>query len=255
MSKINQLQQDFYHNVFADNKKLDFISSDCPSSRFAVYQTTIFGCLVSALKITYPGVWQLLGDDCANAMARRFIKDAHNMPVTGCLDDWGADFSRFLRKQQELKHLNYLADYAKFEWYLFSAKMADDSTAIEPSILLQHTEEELSKLKINYKPGVYLLKSDYNIEQIYNYIRQSKSGDLVLSNKKAYILLSKNQNQSFSDSCIYWLKPEIWLFLFYTYNGEQLGSAVKNTEQLAKNFELVEALSFVISNNLLEKVE
>lgn len=267
MSEINQLQQNFYHNLFAENKKLDFISSDCQSGRFAVYETTILGTLVSALKITYPGVWYLLGDDCANALARKFIKNTHTMPGTGCLDDWGADFSIFLAKQKHLKHLKYIADYAKFEWFIFLSKMANESSAIAPNDLLNYSENELANVRFQFKASVYLFKSDYNLEEINKYLEQYLSlsesakadsggqlSDLILSNKKSYILFSKNNSKFFSNTNIHWLNPEIWIFLFYMYSGELLGNAVKNTEQLSQKFDLVEALSFILANNLLASI-
>ncbi|HFE6167594.1 TPA: DNA-binding domain-containing protein, partial [Legionella pneumophila] len=74
MHELLKLQESFYRNIFKKDVDLSFISSDFSQERLDVYRQTIFENMINALRITYPGVWKLIGNECANSVAYTYCK-------------------------------------------------------------------------------------------------------------------------------------------------------------------------------------
>ena len=100
MLNLKQLQNKFIDHVISRETneialyiKHSTISQD---ARLQIYRQTIFENLYSALKITYPGIWKLIGEECARAVCYSFNKNKENLPLNGYIDDWGSKFPKFL---------------------------------------------------------------------------------------------------------------------------------------------------------------
>lgn len=133
---LRTLQEHLFKAITTDDEKqlLPFIKpSHIPeSARFKVYKNTSFENLCNALKITFPGIWKLIGEECARSVSYVFTKDIKNLPSNGYIDDWGRDFSKFLSTVSELSDLKYLEDYAEFEWLQHSSFCAMDADVLDP---------------------------------------------------------------------------------------------------------------------------
>jgi len=102
-----------------------------PEARLAIYRNTYHGNLVSALRISYPAVKRLVGEDFFEGAARAFI-DTHP-PRSGYLNDYGAEVGDFLA--QFAPSLPYLTDVARLEWAVNSALHAEDALPLDPTRL------------------------------------------------------------------------------------------------------------------------
>lgn len=108
MSMMKQIQNDFAKAIFNPNE-IEFMknireSTIAPEFRLNIYRNNILQNLYRALEITFPAVWKLVGKECANNLAAIFV-EKKNLPLTNCLDDWGANFPRFYKALSRLSIL------------------------------------------------------------------------------------------------------------------------------------------------------
>ena len=102
-------------------------------SRLRVYRNNFVLALTNALKLGFPAVLALVGDGFFESAAQVFI--AAHPPISPCLDEYGADFSGWLRDYQPAASVPYLADVAALEWALSIAALASDTAPLALSRL------------------------------------------------------------------------------------------------------------------------
>ena len=179
---LKDIQTQFYKAIFIKNKvklNLSFIASSDPVKKFNIYRNSIFETLRNSLEMTYPGIWALLGQSCANSVASAFYSQAENLPTSACLDDWGSHFPNFIASIPELHHLPYLKDYASYEWLLHLSYYAYDGT-------------------------LFLYTSEFPIAKIQKIIENPQADEIVLDSKSTcYAIISRKFN--FSPVQIFWI--------------------------------------------------
>ncbi len=251
MQKLKQTQNDFYHTMF-DNKApiLPFIKSDHPDERLNIYKQTILENLRHALEITYPGIWSLLGKACADSAAYVFCSKAKKFPVSGNLDEWGKDFPEFLALQPELSGLPYLKTYGEYEWLKHLAYGQLESDYVNYADLSALSENDLANCKLHFHPSVYLMQSDYPIDKIQEIIEQPDVPGFELTKKVTCVVIARPEN------CImtYWVPPEYFLFFENMVKNLSLSECVENTEKEYSDFNIAEAIGFLMDNKLLSSM-
>jgi hypothetical protein len=100
-----------------------------PEDRLGIYRNTYRSALVAALRISYPAVRKLVGEDFFEGAARAFI-DAHP-PAIAYLNAYGAEFGDFLAAFAPAESLPYLADVARLEWAVNLALHAEDTPPLD----------------------------------------------------------------------------------------------------------------------------
>lgn len=223
---------------------LDFISSNYNKERFAIYRQTLFENLRHALELTYPGIWKLLGEECANSVAYHFIKQTQNLPISGCLDDWGAEFGCFLATIPELKSLPYLKDVAIFEWYKHQSDLALDAATVELRVLQQFSDNELNDLKFKFHSSVFLLQSLYPLQKILDVIENPDKPGFNLNKENNYVVIVRIDYQVE----VFWLEQKQWQFLNDLKQGKTLSEACNN------EFDLSQMIYFMFDKKMVSQV-
>lgn len=145
--------------IYGDSRRSDF-----KPEGLAVYRRSLCANATRALRISFPTVKQLVGEDSFVLLSRRFLKQH---PFTG--GDWGAwghTFSGWIAQQLELKAYPYLGDCAQLDWECHIAERAtDDQTDLESLGLLAHLSPY--QLKFRFCAGSALVNSDYPIVAIW----------------------------------------------------------------------------------------
>lgn len=199
----------FYKALWDDNaNEFSWVSSDYARERIAIYRNTVVQNLTQALAITYPGIWKLLGEDCANQVARFYIKKTENLPRTGCLDDWGDGFIAHLSTQPQLGELLYLTDYACYEWLKHLSFCAPDIPSLAPdaiAALITCTEDP----QFEFHPSVYLIASDYRLDQIEAVLQEPQSKIYALENTGCYGIIMRTD----SEINTLWVEKESWHYI------------------------------------------
>ncbi len=168
--KLNDLQTHFLHAMHGDvvPELMAQITSNCAQERLEIYQHTIREGLVKVLRIRYPGIWVLVGNEPADNIARAFVACPQHLPKSGCLDFWEDTFPGFLKQFPDLREYPYLHDYALFEATQHRIRCANP-------LVTEHVVPETNSIKLNaecaLRPGVQVFSSVYRIDAICGFVQ------------------------------------------------------------------------------------
>jgi hypothetical protein len=131
----------------------------------AIYRNNCRGTLVNALRLSYPAVQRLVGAEFFEAAARAFIP--RHAPTSAYLNDYGADFPRFLRGFPSAAGLAYLGDVAQLEWAVNRALHAPDVPGLDLARLARLSESARSRVQFAAHPGLSLLRLEFPADAIW----------------------------------------------------------------------------------------
>lgn len=253
MSKLNIVQQQFTDALLEQEKQnnlLDFVKSDYANQRLNIYRQTIIQNLRQALEITYPGIWVLLGKECADSAAYVFCQDQKNLPLSGNLDEWGENFPIFLENQPEFQGLPYLKDFGRYEWLKQLAYGQPDRKHITYNDLNNLSEKTLEQSKLILHPSVYLMESKFPLDKILELVENFDISGFELKNYKTYALISRVEN------CVmtYWITEDNFLFFQNVLNRLTLAECLENTEKKYPHFNITETIGFLMSCKLISTI-
>ncbi|MDI9700789.1 DNA-binding domain-containing protein [Burkholderia cenocepacia] len=134
-------------------------------ARLSIYRNTVTTVLVNAIRLAFPAIQRLVGAECFDGAARRFI-DA-SPPDSAWLDEYGAAFPAFLAQLPEVASIPYLADVAHVEWQVNGVLHAPDTPAIDVARLASLDEEALGALRLRPHPAVRLAHCAFPADAIW----------------------------------------------------------------------------------------
>lgn len=133
------------------------------SPGIAVYQRNRWAMAERALSISFPTVFQLLGDGFAT-LARQFLFTNPNSQA-----DWGAwgeEFSSFIKSTPLHTALPYLSDCAALDWHIHTIERCNNSVMDRASLTrLENADPEIIYFVLN--DNIKLIKSSYPIYAIW----------------------------------------------------------------------------------------
>jgi len=253
---LRALQEHFFKSITSGNaaQVLPFIkpSHITEDARFKVYKNTSSENLYNALKITFPGIWQLIGEECARGVAQAFTVDIKNLPTSGSIDDWGRDFPKFLSTLPELSDLKYLEDYASFEWLQHLSFCAMDAEIFDAAELQKIPEDLIEQVTFSFHPSVFFLRSEYPIDQIYELLENPASSisKINLNDGPSYTILNRNDNHT----NMLWVKQDYFNFASLLSKGSNLGEAIGSMQALNPEFDFAQSLGFILNKRLVSSI-
>ena len=93
----------------------------------AVYRDTCRGALLNALRLSYPAVRRLVGEEFFEGAVQYFIESGAGAPGSAWLYEYGGGFADFLASFPPAGGLPYLAEVARIEWAVNVALHAPDA--------------------------------------------------------------------------------------------------------------------------------
>jgi hypothetical protein len=157
--------------------QLDFMGAILDSSH-KIYHNNFIATHFKALQIVYPSIQKLIGEECFENIAEVYI--SKNISDSYGLQEYGKDFSGFLKNFDPLKTLPYLSDIARLEWAIHE--------------IYYQTETETR-----------FVSSDYPILSIWELCREQNSektldlsigGENILISKKSQDIIFKKLNKT-----------------------------------------------------------
>jgi hypothetical protein len=136
-----------------------------PAERLSIYRNTSRTALINALRLNFPAVQRLVGEDFFAAAADAFI--ACEPPQTAWLDLYGESFPQFLKSFEPAASLTYLPDVARLERAVGRAHHAVDTEPLEYSQLLDIEPSIHGRLCFTPHPSVNLVLSPYPVDAIW----------------------------------------------------------------------------------------
>ena len=136
-----------------------------PADRLSIYRNTSRTALTNALRLNFPAVQQLVGEDFFAAAADSFIRC--EPPSTAWLDLYGEGFAEFLQTFEPAAALMYLPDVARLERAVGRALHAVDAKPLEYSQLLHIEASVQGHVRFTPHPSVSLVLSPYPVDAIW----------------------------------------------------------------------------------------
>ena len=217
--------------------------------RLAIYRNTIIENLTNALSLTFPGIWKLIGDNCAASVAYAFSKELSNLPGSGDLDNWGEKFPAFLEKFPSLAELIYLKDFAQLEWLQQLSYGAPEANTVPIAQLQQIPAEAIDSLCFKFHPSVFLHKSKFPLDKILAVTEDPNAERVNLDSGPAFAVICRHEGFV----KIFWLRIEQWHFIYLLKEGKSLRKAASMIMEQSPEFDLTEILSFIFSKGLISE--
>ena len=148
-----------------DGPAAAMLAENVPADRLDIYRNTFVTGVTKALRLSYPAVDRLVGNDFFDGAALLFI--AQHPPCAAYLDDYGADFPQFLRGFQPAASLEYLPDVARLEWAINRAIHAADAEPLDLARLEALPPEDQVRVCFAPHPSIALLCADYPVDVIW----------------------------------------------------------------------------------------
>lgn len=161
MSNLETLQNQFINAVYdeEDNLALQSIKDGkaSKSALLAIYRNNLYANLSNAISITYPRVYNLMGQGRFEKLSQEFIEN--NRSHSGNLDNYGEGFSEFLKEKDGV----FLSDVARLEWFEHQSYLAKDSKVLDVELLQKLPPEKLFDIKFKIHPACFTHSSCYNL--------------------------------------------------------------------------------------------
>jgi len=136
-----------------------------PGDGFSIYRNTSRGTLTKALRLNFPAVERLVGEDFFAATAHSFI--TREPPRTAWLDLYGETFPEFLQNFEPAATLAYLPDVARLERAVGRALHASNVEPLEIARLANIDASDRARVRFARHPSVSLLSSPYPVDAIW----------------------------------------------------------------------------------------
>src|SRR5215470_5774758 len=119
-----------------------------PVDRLSIYRNTSRTALTNALRLNFPAVQRLVGEDFFEAAADTFI--TREPPQTAWLDLYGETFPEFLQRFEPAAVLIFLPDVARLERAVCRALHAVDAEPLDYSQILEI--ESSAQQRVRFTP-------------------------------------------------------------------------------------------------------
>ena len=242
MPSLEMIQESLLKSIFGGKGKLDFIKANgsiTAKQRLGVHQDTIFENFVTALEITYPGVWRLIGSDCARGVALAYGHEFANLTDRANISGFGKSFPDFLEKFPSIKHLDYLPDYARIEWLRSRSYEAINQKAISTEKFNESMSSDPEAVIFEFNRSVFFLRSSWALAKIQCLLDEPDSEKIDISHKECFVLICRVHGRIET----LFLEKEQWLVLFALKNGITLGQAL---EQISVSDDIETKISMII---------
>lgn len=196
---LNELQRTMRNNLLqsANEELCAYVIADGlpPGERLNIYRNTGTSVLVTALRLSFPAVQYLVGQEFFEGAARLFVAEAQ--PSSALLDEFGADFPEFLARLPQAKTLPYLPDVARLEWQVNIVLHAEDAPSLDVASLAQLDEAELAQLRFEPHPAAKLLRCQFPANAIWRAVLErddSAMAAIDLTHGPVWLLVQRTGN-------------------------------------------------------------
>jgi len=158
-----------------------------PDARLRIYRHSCEAIHIGALRITYPAVLTLVGEDYFDQSVRAYRRVHPSR--SGNLQAFGTRFAEYLETLPEVGAFAYLPDVARLEWLRQESALAAEVESTVPKTFSEELANIGESLRIGLHPSIRLLASAHPILTIWRYAIQPTSEPLVLDGGGEHVVL------------------------------------------------------------------
>jgi hypothetical protein len=196
-----------------------------PAGRLAIYRNTSISTLVGALRLAYPAVRKLVGEEFFEGAARLFI--GQQRATSAWLDEYGRDFGAFLAAFPPAAGLPYLPAVAELEWCVGRALHAPEAGALDLARLAAVPAADSVRLRLIAHPALSLLRADSPVDSIWHAVLDDDAvalGSIDVKGGPVFLLIERRD----SSVRIQRLSESTWRFAKALSDGATLSEAMRD---------------------------
>lgn len=253
MHNLKELQDNLLENIMENDLSPEFIKQNGgidTADRLGVHRDTILENFISSLKINYPGVWRLIGEDCARGVALAYSHDKDHLQNRENMNFFGDRFPEFLNNFASTRHLDYLPDFASLEWIRSRSYEAVNEEYLSAQDMQEFfiNGDENGKLILN--SSVYFLESKFPLENIQRLLDNPEIKELNLDDSSSHIIVCRVQGKI---ETLYLSKNQ-WQFLYNLNNGDAIGKAIECFSNEEAEEQLSIMIQLLLSKQMIKKI-
>jgi hypothetical protein len=162
------------------------------AQRMSIYRDTSIATLVNALRLTFPAVRRIVGEEFFEGAGRAYI--GQELPRSAWLDEYGGGFVAFIAEFPPAASVPYLSDVAALEWAVSRALHAPEATAVDPRRLAAISPSRSGSLRLVPHPALGLIRSLSPADLIWHSVLAGDERALAaidLSDQPVYLLVER----------------------------------------------------------------
>ena len=206
-----------------------------------IYRNTIRYTLVRAMRLSYPVVQKLVGEEFFEDTIEHFLRQ--HWPHSACLDDFGSEFAQFLESFEPASGLTYLADVARLEWAVHRALHAPQVPVLQLQRLTQLETDQCAFVCFAANPSLHLTIVDTPADVIWRAVLEQDERALAsieVTRAPRYLLVQRSQDGGAEVSC---MAEGEWRFLRALSLGDVLEQALEELRKSAPASDLDRVLA------------
>jgi hypothetical protein len=203
-----------------------------------VYRNNMTAALINALRVRYPVVAKLLGEDEFAAITLDFI--SVHQPLSPILIAYGDNYPDFIHAKAGRP---YLADVARLESLWWQAYHAADAEPLATHGFAGLEPENLESARFIFHPSAAILTSRWVIGTIWERARQNREMDAIAAEEPQSVLIWRPQ----ADVRVETIDDGTAAFLAALMQGKGIANALGNPPYL----DLQARLQMLISSQLI----
>lgn len=206
-----------------------------------IYRNTIRWTLGRALRFSYPAVHKLVGAEFFDSAVGQFLPG--HWPQSACLNDFGADFGRFLDSFGPARDLIYLPDVARVEWAVHQALHAPGASPLCLERLLELEGDQSAAVCFTANPSLRLITVGTPADLIWRAVLKQDERALAsieVTRAPRYLLVQRNSDGGAEVSA---MAEAEWRFLQALTSGVTLEQALQQFRDTSPLFDLDRVLA------------
>lgn len=209
--------------------------------RFSVYRNNVAVSLTEALRVAFPVLCKLLGNENFDRLAGIFLR-AHP-PRSPMMMHYGQDLPAFLETFEPLQQIGYLPDVARLENAIRLSYHAKDAEPVDTAVIASLPPEQLTGARVRFAPAIQMVRSPWPLYDIWRF--NSEDGAPKPEARAQSVLVTRAEY----DPMPHPLTPPEAICLAALMEGQSFSQAIAAAEAEAKDFDLSPLLSRLIAQN------
>ena len=253
MSNLKELQDSLFETIMKNDLSFASIKQNngiAIADRLEVHRDTILENFISSLKITYPGVWKLIGEDCARGASLAYSHDLNHLQNRENMNNFGDRFPEFLRSFESTHHIDYLSDFAILEWIRSRSYESPNENSVSIQVMQELFINSDGTGNLILNSSIYFLKSKFPLCNIQKLLDDTAMERLNLDNSISYIVVCRVQGRV---ETLYLSKHQ-WQFLYNLNNGDAINKAIECFSDEEMEMELSIMIRLLLSKQMVKKI-
>ncbi|MDB5785954.1 DNA-binding domain-containing protein [Caballeronia mineralivorans] len=191
--------------------------------RLGIYRNTSSSVMVTALRLAFPAVRQLVGEEFFEGASRLFA--AQTPPRSAWLDAYGSDFPAFFGRLPHAASVPYLADVGRLEWQVNQVLHAAPTLPLDLARLAALSEAQLAQAHLVPRPEVRLVRCEFPVDAIWRAVLEGDDRAMAaidLADAPVWLRVLRTD----SGPEVVRLREDEWRLLDALFSGQPLHAAL-----------------------------